>query len=94
MPGPEAKVEKHLDVEARKRGGMTMKMAPTMTGMPDRLVVLPGGQLYPVELKAKNGVLSERQKKVHHDFALRDYIVPVLSSVEAVDRWFTSLDLL
>lgn len=49
----ETAVEKHLNVEAKKRGGMSVKfVSPGLDGVPDRLVLLPGGKLAFVELKA------------------------------------------
>lgn len=49
----ESAVEKHLTVEAKKRGGMSVKfVSPGLDGVPDRLVLLPGGKLAFVELKA------------------------------------------
>ena len=49
----ESVVEKHLTIEAKKRGGMSVKfVSPGMDGVPDRLVLLPGGKLAFVELKA------------------------------------------
>ena len=49
----ESVVEKHLTIEAKKRGGMSVKfVSPGLDGVPDRLVLLPGGKLAFVELKA------------------------------------------
>ena len=49
----ESVVEKHLTIEAQKRGGMSVKfVSPGLDGVPDRLVLLPGGKLAFVELKA------------------------------------------
>ena len=49
----ETAVEKHLTTEAKKRGGMSVKfVSPGLDGVPDRLVLLPGGKLAFVELKA------------------------------------------
>lgn len=49
----ESTVEKRLTVEAKKRGGMSVKfVSPGLDGVPDRLVLLPGGKVAFVELKA------------------------------------------
>ena len=49
----ESAVEKYLTTEAKKRGGMSVKfVSPGLDGVPDRLVLLPGGKLAFVELKA------------------------------------------
>lgn len=46
-------------------GGATHKLAPIDKGMPDRLVVMPGGRMYLVELKRPGGELSPAQKLWH-----------------------------
>lgn len=49
----EKNVEKKLTTEAKKRGGLAVKfVSPGLNGVPDRLVLFPGGRLAFVELKA------------------------------------------
>ncbi|MBE6093961.1 MAG: VRR-NUC domain-containing protein [Schwartzia succinivorans] len=49
----ESTIEKKLVTEAKARGGMAAKfVSPGMNGMPDRLVMMPGGRMGFVELKA------------------------------------------
>lgn len=49
----EKNIEQKLVMEAKRRGGMAAKfISPGMDGMPDRLVLLPGGNIGFVELKA------------------------------------------
>ena len=49
----ESTIEKKLVTEAKARGGMAAKfVSPGMNGMPDRLVMMPGGRIGFVELKA------------------------------------------
>lgn len=49
----ESTVERKLVTEARKRGGFALKfVSPGLDGVPDRLVLFPGGRLAFVELKA------------------------------------------
>ena len=46
-------IEKKLTLAVRGKGGMCPKfVSPGMDGMPDRLVLMPGGRLAFVELKA------------------------------------------
>lgn len=50
----EKELEKMLANEVKKRGGRTWKwVAPGNTGVPDRIVVLPGGKVGFVEVKQK-----------------------------------------
>lgn len=49
----ECVIEKALVKEAKSRGGMAVKfVSPGFDGVPDRLVLLPGGKCAFVELKA------------------------------------------
>ena len=49
----ESTIERKLVIETKKRGGLAAKfVSPGLDGMPDRLVLLPGGRLAFVELKA------------------------------------------
>ena len=49
----ESTVERKLVTDAKKRGGFALKfVSPGLDGVPDRLVLFPGGRLAFVELKA------------------------------------------
>lgn len=49
----ESTVERKLVTEAKKRGGFALKfVSPGLDGVPDRLVLFPGGRVAFVELKA------------------------------------------
>ena len=90
--GPEAKVEAYLAREVKALGGLCFKLLPSVTGLPDRLVVLPGGRVFLVELKSATGRLRERQKVIGIRLAARGVQVPVLHSTDDVDAWLESLD--
>lgn len=59
----ESDIEKRLVREVRKMGGMAYKfVSPGNTGVPDRIVILPGVITF-IELKTETGRLSPGQKK-------------------------------
>lgn len=59
----ESQVEKKLRIAVEQLGGLCIKHhSPYHRGMPDRLVMLPGGLTYWVELKTATGELSKLQK--------------------------------
>lgn len=87
MGRPEAAVEALLFGLVNRAGGMCVKLLPTVTGTPDRLVLLPGGRHYLVELKAPAGRLSEAQRYVHRYVVPKGHVVVVLSSRAEVRRW-------
>jgi hypothetical protein len=60
--GPEATLEKHCVRIARAAGGELIKLAPAhVRGLPDRLLIMPGGAPTFVEFKSARGLLSPMQ---------------------------------
>ena len=67
----EAAIESYLRAQVTKRGGRSFKfVSPSNCGVPDRIVVAPGGQVWFVEVKTETGKLSKLQEIVIDD--LRD----------------------
>lgn len=61
----ENKVEKYLDSEVKKIGGITRKwVSPGRDGVPDRIVIVKG-QIWFVEVKTVDGRLSVAQNREH-----------------------------
>jgi hypothetical protein len=73
-------------------GGFCWKLRmPWFTGVPDRLVLLPGGHVVFVELKRpKGGKLSTRQKIVHSQLRVLGFEVLTLNTVELVSEFLCS----
>ena len=64
MGNRENKVEKYLDSRVKAHGGFTRKWtSPGHVGVPDRLCFFPCGVLVIVEVKTKDGKLSEPQRR-------------------------------
>ena len=61
----ENKVEKYLDDEVKKIGGITRKwVSPGVSGVPDRIVIIAGRVVF-VEVKTVDGVRSPVQVREH-----------------------------
>ncbi len=59
----EAAVERRLVDAVRELGGVAFKfVSPGNDGVPDRLVLLPGGRIYFVEVKREGGKLRPNQR--------------------------------
>ena len=84
----EHEVESRLVARVRSLGGLCVKFIPdAMTGMPDRLVMLPGGLVYWVETKRPvGGKLSAVQRHRHRQLRALGQQVYVCWSAEDVDR--------
>lgn len=66
----------------RGLGGMALKIAPTTAGLPDRLLLLPGGTVVLVEMKAEVGHLSAIQRYWHAKAAKIGHEVVTLYGVD------------
>ena len=59
----EKDIERYLVREVKKMGGQCLKwVSPGSDGVPDRIILLPGGHIWFVELKDDRGRLSALQK--------------------------------
>ncbi len=83
----ENRVENYLKRRVEKLGGKAYKWAPVgVVGVPDRMVLLPGGKIIFVELKAP----GKKARKIQEFRAkqLRDlgFQVECLDTIEKIDR--------
>lgn len=84
----ESAVERKLVNGIRKLGGMALKfVSPGHAGVPDRLVLLPGGRIIFVELKTATGRLSALQLVTHINLVELGFPVRTLHGTEEVDRF-------
>lgn len=75
----------------RKLKGRFYKLIPGLSkGIPDRMVLLPGGRIFLVELKAEDGEVEPIQKVWHGQAAELGTEVVVLVGRADVDRWIAS----
>ena len=73
----ENKVEKYLDSEVKKLGGITRKwVSPGRDGVPDRIVIINGAVWF-IEVKTLDGELTPVQEREHQ--RLKDVGAKVLT---------------
>lgn len=83
----EKQIELKLVTETRKKGGLAVKfVSPAFSGMPDRLVLLPGGKLAFVEVKAPGKKPRVLQVKRHEMLRELGFQVFVLDAPEDIPR--------
>lgn len=88
----ESRVEKVLGWEVKDRGGWAIKFLPSVSGLPDRIILLPGGRICFVETKSPTGTVKPHQTVVHNRLRRLGFEVIVLSSTDAVREWAKGLD--
>lgn len=83
----EKEIEKRFKRAIEKKGGLCFKwVSPGTRGVPDRIVLLPGGKMYLVEMKRPGGVCSPVQKLLHKKIEALGTRVYVVASDEEADR--------
>ena len=81
----EKDIEKFLNDNIKKLGGRSYKfVSPGNSGVPDRIIFLPGGRIYFVELKTKRGRPSALQKLQRRRFKELGHEVYLLYGLEDV----------
>jgi len=87
----ENKVERHLDSEVKKLGGITRKwVSPGVDGVPDRIVLI-AGKVFFVEVKTEDGKLSTAQQREHTRLKEVGANVYTLCGEGEVDEFIRSL---
>ena len=82
----ESDVEKYLNDEVKKLGGITRKWtSPGHAGVPDRIVIFPGGRVWFVEVKTDKGKLSIRQQRELQTLKSYDCNVTTVYGFDEVD---------
>jgi hypothetical protein len=89
----EKTVEKRLVDKVQELGGLCIKMGYWgVTGMPDRLIILPKGRIYFREVKTEKGQLSKRQDLVLRKLISLGFNADVLYGPADVDEFIHQLE--
>jgi len=83
----ERDLERKLVERVKAAGGMAIKwVAPSLSGVPDRIVFLPGGRIRFVELKRPGEKPTPLQLRIHQMLQDLGADVRVVDSVEAIEE--------
>lgn len=80
----EKQVEQRLNKLVKQNGGMSLKFISTISGVPDRIVLLNSKVLF-VELKTTTGKLSKRQELVFDEFGEQGFPVHILRTYDDIE---------
>ena len=81
-------LEKYLIAEVKSLGGWAVKLlSGLVTGLPDRLCLLPGGVVAFVEVKTTGKKATPRQLIVHKKLMQLGFRVEVLDSKEGINNF-------
>lgn len=84
----EKETEKKLATEVKKRGGIAPKfVSPGLSGMPDRLILLPDGHIAFAELKAKGKKprpLQMARKRLLESLGFKSYVVDSIEEIGGI----------
>jgi hypothetical protein len=90
----EADAEKLLVSSIKRLRGLAFKLKFIgMGGAPDRLVLMPGGRFYFVELKGPNGRLEDTQEILFPRLEKLGCKVWILTGVQEVQRFIQHLEM-
>ncbi len=89
----EKDIERYFCRRVKAIGGYAFKwVSPGQRGVPDRIVLLPGGKVWFVELKAAGGRLSALQRFIGSLLLKLGMNYTVIRAKEQVDEWITTMN--
>ncbi len=85
-------IERRFKNEIKKHGGKAFKfISPGTAGMPDRIVLLPGGRAVFVELKAPRKELRPLQEKRAEELRALGFQAYKIASIQEVENFITEV---
>jgi hypothetical protein len=85
-------IEKTLNAEVKSLGGWSLKLlCQFVTGLPDRLVLLPGGIIFFVEVKSTGKTASPVQRLVHKRLRRLGFTVHVIDTLKQLNQILNNL---
>lgn len=88
----EKDIENYLRTQVKKLGGIAYKfISPGNVGVPDRIIIMPKGKIYFVELKTDKGKLTELQNRQIEKIRGMQQEVRILYGKDGVDDFIERL---
>ena len=84
----ESKIERFFVQGCKKNGWLCLKfLSPSMTGLPDRIILMPQGRIFFAELKAPGKRPRALQQAVHNQLRKLGFSVCVIDSIETANTY-------
>jgi hypothetical protein len=81
-------LERKLVAAVKQKGGLAIKLtSPSFTGLPDRMVLMPGKSIYFAELKTPGRKPSERQVYVMRQLHNLGFFATVIDTQSRLDSF-------
>lgn len=85
-------IERKLKKEVEKISGLAIKFtSPYFTGLPDRVVMLPGRKFFWVETKSTGDKMSKRQQLVRKQLLKMGFEVEVIDDQQKLDDFLNRI---
>lgn len=89
----ESEIEAYVKKEIESRGGLFFKFtSPGQTGVPDRIIVMPGGRVFFVEFKTERGRISKVQAYQLDRLIDLGVEASVIQGMDGAREWIRDLD--
>ena len=86
-------LERKLKDRVKKLGGLALKfVSPSFTGVPDRIVLMPGGRCFFAELKTTGKKPTKIQLFVHGQLKKLGFEVWVIDRTEILEDFLKFID--
>lgn len=88
----ENQLEEKLRKKIKELGGIALKfVSPGRAGVPDRIILMPQGKIYFVEMKSPRGEVNPIQKYVFEKFEELGFKVHILNSDDAIKNFLEKI---
>lgn len=88
----ENQLEEKLRKKIKELGGIALKfVSPGRAGVPDRIILMPQGKIYFVEMKSPRGEVNPIQKYVFEKFEKLGFKVHILNSDDAIKNFLEKI---
>ncbi len=89
----ENQLEEKLVKKIKEMGGMALKfVSPGRAGVPDRIILMPKGKIYFVEMKSPRGEVNPIQEYIFEKFEKLGFKVHILNSENSVKKFLEKLE--